>query len=88
MKTAPPRPSSNTRSDPGERKGILNIERAGANYFSHRRVFATPFASPFAYTILHPQKTEGEKMGIFDQEKNSKDVDDLIYGDDRAISQR
>lgn len=34
------------------------------------------------------KKTEGTNMGIFDQEKDGKDVDDLIYGDDRAISQR
>ena len=51
-------------------------------------LFATHFARRFAYTIMSSQKRRQNNMRIFDQGNDGKDVDDLIYGDDRAISQR
>ena len=51
-------------------------------------MFATPFALCFAYTDMSSFKTEAKPMYIVDRCNDGKDVDDLIYGDDWAISQR
>lgn len=67
---------------------LLHEQAVGAQIFSCSHGFATPFALRFTYTDMSSFKTEAKKMYLFDWCNDGKDVDDLIYGDDRTISQR